>query len=89
MSTTMTAMTSAAMAMVRVFMSVTPLRAGGPFPGSVAETASGEPAPRAGFVQAGWSSRVANQTVRFSHSPGPSRLPEHTTIASWWGPLVA
>jgi hypothetical protein len=84
----MTAMTSAAMAMVRVFMCVTPLGACGLFRQCCRNRLRGARATR-DVVQAGWFSGVANHTVRFSHSPGPSRLPEHTTIASWWGPLVA
>lgn len=28
----------------------------------------------------------ANQIVRWVHSPGPRRLPEHTSSASWGGP---
>lgn len=49
-------------------------------PGSV-------PGLRAATRRAGQAgSSEANQTVRFSQLPGPSRRPEHARIASWFGP---
>lgn len=43
----------------------------------------------AGLSLRGQAEGEANHTVRFSHTPGPSRRPEHTTMASCGGPCFA